>query len=216
VEVTEKYALKLELYGRVVNQGRHDKNKVYSLHKPFTQCISKGKAHKPYEFGNKVGIIVTGNKGRKIITAVQAFINNPYDGHTIEPLLDQMERTGQELPEEIMYDRGGKGRKEIRGVKILTPDKPKKTDSRYERQKKRKKFRSRAGIEAVIGHLKSDFRMAQNYLHGESGIQINALMSCTAWNLRKMMEVLKEKAARLFWRLFIRPFLLDFLGFSAA
>jgi IS5 family transposase len=212
----EEYAQKLELYSRVVNQGKHDKEKIYSLHKPFTQCISKGKAHKRYEFGNKVGIIVTGTKGRRIITAVKAFMNNPYDGHTIEPLLEQMARTGQKLPDEIIYDRGGKGRKEINGVKILTPDKPKKTDTRYEQQKKRKRFRSRAGIEAVIGHLKSDFRMAQNYLHGEAGIQINALLSCTAWNLRKMMEALKEKAARLFWRFFIRFFLLDILGFSAA
>jgi IS5 family transposase len=206
----------LKLYSRVVNQGKHDKEKIYSLHKPFTQCISKGKAHKQYEFGNKVGIIVTGSKGRKIITAVKAFISNPYDGHTIEPLLDQMSRTGQKLPCEIIYDRGGKGRKEIKGVKILIADKPKKADTGYAKQQKRKRFRSRAGIEAVIGHLKSDFRMAQNYLHGEAGIQINALMSCTAWNLKKLMAILNEQAARLFAHLFARPVLPDFLSFSAA
>jgi IS5 family transposase len=84
------------------------------------------------------------------------------------------------------------------------------------RQEKRKRFRSRAGIEAVIGHLKSDFRMAQNYLGGEVGIQINAFMSCTAWNLRKLMEVLGEKAARLFVRLLLRPILPGFLWFLAA
>jgi IS5 family transposase len=206
----EKHTKRLELYNRVVNQGKHDNDKIYSLHKPFTQCISKGKAHKQYEFGNKVGIITTGNKGRKIITAVKAFLDNPYDGHTIEPLLEQMTRNGQRLPEEIIYDRGGKGKKEIQGVQILTPDKPKKTDTVYERQKKRKKFRCRAGIEAVIGHLKSEFRMGQNYLHGESGIQINALMACAAWNLKKMMEVLGEKAARLFWHIFFRPFFYRF------
>jgi IS5 family transposase len=173
-KLIEKYAQKLELYSRVVNQGIHDTNKVYSLHKPFTQCISKGKAHRQYEFGNKVGVIVTGSKGRRIISAVQAFIHNPYDGHTIEPLLEQMSRNEQKLPDEIIYDRGGKGRKEIKGVRILIPNKPKKTDTSYARQKQRKRFRSRAGIEAVIGHLKSDFRMSQNYLHGEAGIQINA------------------------------------------
>jgi IS5 family transposase len=210
------YRNKLDIYYRATNQQPHDHDKVYSLHKPFTRCISKGKAHKQYEFGNKVGIIVTGNKGRKIITAVKAFIDTPYDGHTIEPLLDQMERNGQQLPEEIIYDRGGKGRKEIKGVKILIPDTPKKTDTNYMKQKKRKRFRSRAGIEAVIGHLKSDFRMAQNYLHGEAGIQLNAFMSCTAWNLKKLMEVLSEQAARLFARLFFRPFLNDFWGLSDA
>jgi IS5 family transposase len=205
------YQDKLELYQRAANQQVHDRDKVYSLHKPFTRCISKGKAHKQYEFGNKVGIIVTGNKGRKIITAVQAFIENPYDGHTIEPLLEQMERNEQSLPDEIIYDRGGRGRKEIKGVKILIPDKTKKTDTNYMKQQKRKRFRSRAGIEAIIGHLKSDFRMGQNYLHGESGIQINALMSCAAWNLKKLMAVLGEQAARLFTRIFLRLLFPGFL-----
>jgi IS5 family transposase len=210
------YQAQLALYYRAANQQPQDHDKVYSLHKPFTRCISKGKAHKQYEFGNKVGIIVTGNKGRKIITAVKAFKENPYDGHTIEPLLEQMERTGQRLPEEIIYDRGGKGRKEIKGVKILIPDKAKKTDTNYMKQEKRKRFRSRAGIEAVIGHLKSDFRMAQNYLHGDRGIQINAFMSCAAWNLKKLMAVLNEQAARLFERLFFRPLLPDYLCLLAA
>ena len=209
-EQTAAYQDSFRIFQRVVNQQPQDHNKIYSLHKPFTQCISKGKVHKQYEFGNKVGIIVTGNKGRKIITAVKAFIENPYDGHTIEPLLDQMVRNGQQLPDEIIYDRGGKGRKEIKGVKIIIPDVPKKTDTNYVKQEKRKRFRSRAGIEAVIGHLKSDFRMSQNYLHGEAGIQINAFMSCTAWNLKKLMAVLNEKAARLFARLFFRPLLHDF------
>jgi IS5 family transposase len=211
-----EYRQTLELYQRAANQKPQDHDKVYSLHKPFTQCISKGKAHKQYEFGNKVGIIVTGNKGRKIITAVKAFIENPYDGHTIEPLLEQMERSGQRLPKEIIYDRGGKGSKEIKGVKILIPGIPKETDTNYMKQEKRKRFRSRAGIEAVIGHLKSDFRMAQNYLHGEAGIQINAFMSCTAWNLKKLMSILSEQAARLFARYFIRLFFPDFFGLLAA
>ena len=211
-----KYGSRLELYQRAADQKQQDHDKVYSLHKPFTRCISKGKAHKQYEFGNKVGIIVTGNKGRKIITAVKAFKDNPYDGHTIEPLLEQMERNGQKLPDELVYDRGGKGKKEIKGVKIMTPDKPKKTDSEHMKKEKRKRFRSRAGIEAVIGHLKSDYRMAQNYLHGEAGIQINALMSCAAWNLKKLMAALGEQAARLFARLFSRPFFMGFWGFSVA
>jgi len=210
------YHDKLALYTRAVNQQQHDHDKVYSLHKPFTRCISKGKAHKQYEFGNKVGIIVTGNKGRKIITAVKAFVDNPYDGHTVEPLLEQMERNGWRLPKEIIYDRGGRGRKEIKGVKISIPDTPKKTDTNYKKKEKRKRFRSRAGIEAIIGHLKSDFRMAQNYLYKDAGIQINALMACAAWNLKKLMEVLSEKAARLFTRLFFNHFSHDFSGLLAA
>jgi len=54
----------------------------------------------------------------------------------------------------------------------------------------------------VIGHLKSDFRMGQNYLWGENGVQINALMAATAWNLKKMMEKLKAKIFQIIFRLF--------------
>ena len=185
-----RYQEDLSLYKRVVNQKRTDKDKVYSLHKPFTRCIAKGKAHKRYEFGNKVGLITTGNKGRKIITAIKAFLENPYDGHTIDPLLAQMEKNNLQLPRELAYDRGGKGKNRIRGVTIITPDKPKASDSVYQKRRKRRQCRSRAAIEPIIGHLKKDFRMEQNYLWGEKGIQINAMMAATAWNLKKMMEKL--------------------------
>jgi IS5 family transposase len=196
------YKNDMELYNRAVNQQPKDTNKVYSFHKPFTNCISKGKSHKQYEFGNKVGLITGGKKGKKIILAIQAFLDNPYDGHTIAPLLNQMERNKIPLPKELVYDRGGKGKSTIKGVKIIIPSPAKKTDSPYQRQSKRKKCRARAAIEPIIGHLKTDYRMAQNYLYGKAGIQINALMAATAWNLKKMMEKLKEKILQFIFRLF--------------
>jgi len=195
------HANELELFKLTVNQQKHDTNKIYSLHKPFTNCIAKGKAHKKYEFGNKVGLITTGKKGSKIITAIKAFIDNIYDGHTIEPLLQQMSDNDFRLPLELAYDRGGKGKAEINGVKIITPNKPKASDTNYQKQQKRKKFRARAGIEPIIGHLKTDFRMGQNYLLGENGIQINALMAATAWNLKKLMQKLKQNFLRFIFRL---------------
>ncbi|MDR3002182.1 MAG: transposase, partial [Fibromonadaceae bacterium] len=187
------YGKTLELCARVVNQEKHDKDKIYSLHKPFIKCISKGKAHKPYEFGNKVGIISGGVKGKKIILAVKGFIDSIFDGHTIEPLLSQMLSNGIVLPKEIAYDRGGKGCSEVMGVKILIPSTPKKSDTVSQKRTLRWKHRRRAAIEPIIGHMKSDYRMAQNYLGGVAGVQINALMSACAWNLKKMMEKLKKK-----------------------
>lgn len=192
-EQQEFYRESMELYTKAVTQKRNDTDKVYSLHKPFTRCIAKGKAHKQYEFGNKVGLVTTSNKGKKIILGIKAFLQTPYDGHTIEPLLEQMETSGQQLPKELVYDRGGKGKSEIKGVKISIPGVPRKTDTAYQKHTKRKKFRTRAAIEPIIGHLKSNFRLAQNYLLGETGPQINALLSATAWNMKKMMEILKEK-----------------------
>ena len=69
-EQQEFYRESMELYTKAVTQKRNDTDKVYSLHKPFTRCIAKGKPHKQYEFGNKVGLITTGKKGKKIITAI--------------------------------------------------------------------------------------------------------------------------------------------------
>jgi IS5 family transposase len=201
-EQKKRHEKEFELYKRAINQQKNDKDKVYSLHKPFTKCIAKGKPHKQYEFGNKTGLITTGKKGFKIITAIKAFLENVFDGHTIEPLLTQMEDNNLKLPQELAYDRGGKGKSEIKGVKILIPGKPKNSDTGYQKQQKRKKFRARAGIEPIIGHLKTDYRMAQNYLLGEKGIQINAYMAATAWNLKKFMEKLKKKFFCFILRIF--------------
>ena len=117
-------------------------------------------------------------------------------------LLHQMETNKLKLPKELAYDRGGKGKSEIRGVKIIIPSPPKKTDTPCQKQSKRKKCRVRAAIEPIIGHLKTDFRIGQNYLLGEKGPQINACMAATAWTLKKMMEKLKEDFLQLMFRLF--------------
>src|SRR5690606_13250679 len=104
------YQPTIDLYTKVVNQKRGDKNKIYSIHKHFNQCSAKGKANTQYEFGNKLGLVTTVNKGRKIILGIKAFLQTPYVGHTIEPLLEQMQINGQKLPKELVYDRGGRGK----------------------------------------------------------------------------------------------------------
>ena len=94
-----------------------------------------------------------------IVMAIDSYEGNPHDSNTIEPLIDQIERNIQHRPKELIYDRGGRGKKEIRGVQISTPNKPLKRDSISQKRTKRKKFRRRAAIEPVIGHLNTDFRM---------------------------------------------------------
>ena len=205
-EQQEFYKDLMTLYTKAVTQKRNDADKIYSIHKPFTRCIAKGKAHSQYEFGNKVGLITTANKGKKIILGIKAFLQTPYDGHTIEPLLEQMETGGQKLPKELLYDRGGRGKSEIKGVKISIPSTPRKKDTAYQKQTKRKKFRTRAAIEPIIGHLKTDFRLAKNYFMGETGPQINALLAATAWNMKKMMELLKQKIIFLSYKIQIMLF----------
>lgn len=187
-----QYREELDMYLKILAQKRTDKNKIYSLHKPFTSCIAKGKAHKQYEFGNKVGLITTSKT--LIITAIKSFTGNPHDSKTIVPLLDQMKTNLNHTPQELIYDRGGKGQNQIGQTKIATPDyRPLKRDTAYQKRIKRKKFRRRAAIEPVIGHLKTDFRMGQNYLSGSESSQINAFLAATGWNLKKMMKKLKQE-----------------------
>lgn len=196
----EQYHGELEIYRKALNQKRSDKDKIYSLHKPFTACIAKGKAHKKFEFGNKTGLTLTYKS--LIITSIKSFIGNPHDSKTIGPLLDQIEKNNLTLPKEVIYDRGGKGQKVIKNVLISTPDyRPLKRDTQYEKNQKRKKFRRRAAIEPVIGHLKTDYRMGQNYLHGAGSPQINAFLAAAGWNFKKMMRKLKEEPIFFFFQI---------------
>jgi IS5 family transposase len=201
-EKHNEYKDLITIYHKILLQRKNDKHKIYSIHKPFTGCIAKGKVHKPYEFGNKVGIVTTAQS--LIITAIKAFLGNPHDSKTIEPLLEQIEQNQFALPEELVYDRAGRGAQAIKGVKILTPSKPLKTDTAYAKQVKRKKFRRRAAIEPVISHLKFRYRMQQNYLHGETAPQINAFLAATAWNLQKLMKKLSKEAKKYFFDFLFR------------
>jgi len=179
------YGKDLELFVRVINQERNDKDKVYSLHEPEVQCISKGKEHKKYEFGNKSAIAKTRSG---LIVSALAFLGNPYDGHTISAHLEQIRRLTGYAPEEAVTDRGYRGKKEVGRTKINIPTSGSPKQSYYEKRKARKKFCKRAGIEPVIGHLKSDHRMMRNYLKGTLGDAINTLMAAAAYNMRHWMN----------------------------
>lgn len=188
--MTDELQEVLDLLHKAMLRDRNLKDKVYSLHKPHTACIAKGKARQMYEFGNKVGLISTAMT--QIILAIQAFPGNPNDGRTIEPLLEQMHRNGLKPPKVFGYDRGGRGVKESCGVEVLTLKPPARTDTEHEKRKKRQLFRRRAAIEPLIGHLKSDCRMERNHLWKEVSSTMNAQLSAAVWNLKKCMGKLKR------------------------
>ena len=176
----------LGIFETILSQRRNSRKKVYSIHEPEVQCISKGKEHKKYEFGNKVSIIrsVTG-----IILGAMSF-RNEYDGHTIGSSLEQVERlTGRKI-KVLAGDRGYRGKKEINGTKIMIPDVPKKSDSRYQKRKKHKLFCKRAGIEPTIGHLKSDYRLGRNFYKGVTGDTVNVLLVAAVYNFKRAMKAL--------------------------
>jgi len=66
-------------------------------------------------------LINIANKGKIMILGIKALLQTPYNGHTIEPISEQMENIGQKFPKELVYNRGGRGKPEIKGVKISIP-----------------------------------------------------------------------------------------------
>ncbi len=178
------YREEIERFKRVLHQKREDKNKIYSLHEPEVACIAKGKTHKPYEFGCKTSIVRTKKTG--IIVGVKCFKGNPHDSQTIAESLAHHQAITSVRAKVAIVDRGYK-KTNIEGTQIIKPDNG-KANSEYERQKNRQRFRKRAGIEAVISHLKQRFRMGRNYLKGFIGDQINALLAAAAWNFIKWMN----------------------------
>lgn len=180
------YTELIERFEAILAQRRHSQKKIYSIHEPDVQCISKGKEHKKYEFGNKVSII---RSATGLILGAQSF-RNEYDGHTIEASLAQVERLTQRKIKILAGDRGYRGKKEINGTQILIPDAPKSSDSRYQKRKKHKLFCKRAGIEPSIGHLKSDHRLGRNFYKGVTGDAVNILLAAAAYNFKRAMRAL--------------------------
>lgn len=185
------YQNSLDLFKRVLAQKRTDKNKIYSLHEPHVNCISKGKEHKRYEFGNKVSISVTENTG--VIVGALSFSDNPYDGHTLPAVVEQYQNIFTTTPKETTVDRGYRGQTQIGTTKINIP-KPfnDKLLSKYKQRKLRKQFKRRAGIEPVIGHLKTDHRVARNFYKGIKGDENNILLAAAAFNFKRMMNKWKK------------------------
>lgn len=195
-EARAKLDKDLELYSRVVNQKRTDKNKIYSLHEPDVVCIAKGKEHKKYEFGTKVALAQTITNGI-IVGAQNAF--NEYDGNCLAPLLEQVKTITGKRPERAFCDRGFRGRSSIEGTKIVIPDLPRKSDTTHQKRKAQAKFRRRSAVEATISHVKHDFHMLRNYLKGVAGDTINLLLAAAAFNFRKWMRA----TAPIFFVLFL-------------
>jgi IS5 family transposase len=174
----------LKRAARLLRQEKNSKNKIYSIFAPEVECISKGKVHKRYEFGCKVGLTTTSRDNW--IVGVQAFHGNPYDGNTLPDCLDKTEQYCGWQPKEVYVDLGYRGHPYQGDTRVHI------VDFRHMKRKTRavrKWFKRRAAIEPVFGHLKSDNRMSRNYLKGKEGDQINALLCACGYNLRKLLAV---------------------------
>lgn len=177
----------LKLSHRLLSQKRHDKNKLYSIHAPEVACISKGKSHKRYEFGCKVGVVTTMKS--PFVVGIQAFEGNPFDGHTLSRSIKQAERLGSFEADQIYVDRGYRGH-DYKGNAIVHIVRLgwRKLPRSLKRWLKR-----RSVVEAVIGHSKNECRLARNYLLGVEGDKVNAILAGCGYNIRRLLR------AFLFW-----------------
>jgi len=89
-ELLQKYEEEIKLFEKLLSQQKGDSNKIYSLHEPKVYCMSEGKAHKRFEFGSKVSIVLTKNSG--IAVGAYNLEENIYDGHTLPEVLEQINR----------------------------------------------------------------------------------------------------------------------------
>jgi IS5 family transposase len=203
--IPKSYMEELDVLYRVLTQQRDDTNKVYSIHEPEVLCISKGKEHKQYEFGNKSSFAYT--KGSGIIVGAMAVEGNIYDGRTLKPQLDQVqELTGTKVRKAIV-DKGYKVKGGIPSVDIVMP-KVLKKESYYLKKKREERCRSRAGIEGLISHLKHDHRMLRNYLKGTAGDQTNTLLAAAVYNMKKWMRLKQQEILNLILRWIFRTIVL--------
>ena len=185
-ERAKKYQEKFELFEKVRNQKIQDKNKTYSLHEQHIYAMAKGKEHKKYEYGTKASIVTTMKSN--IIVGVSAHHKNEHDSKTLEVALTSATKNRTQPIKEAICDRGYRGKKKIEAITISIPSQKRKRDTKYQIELKRKKFRRRAAIEPIIGHLKSDYRFSRNYLKGFIGDEINLLLAASAWNLKKWIN----------------------------
>jgi len=189
-ELDQQLSQYLERATRIHRQQRADKHKLYSMQAPEVECISKGKEHKKYEFGCKVSVVTTSKRGW--VVGIEALHGNPYDGHTLKGAHAQVAKLTGVTPEEVFVDKGYRGAQHhpenvavyLSGRKLSGPLK--------------RLLRRRSAIEPVIGHLKQDHRMKRNYLRGQDGDCINALLVGCGFNLRKLTRV-------FFWLIFGWP-----------
>lgn len=166
---------------QIYHQQKQDSAKCYSVHAPEVECIAKGKAHKHYEFGCKVALVTTAMSNW--IVGIQAHHGNPYDGATLQPALVQVERLTGVKPQRAIVDQGFRGAEyHPPEVQVLLCDKRKRTGS-IKRLLKR-----RSAIEPIIGHSKQEHGLGRNYLKGQQGDCMNALLVGCGFNLKKLMR----------------------------
>ena len=192
----------LYLAERVREQRQKSRGKkIYSLHAPEVECIGKGKAHRPYEFGVKVSVATTlhRSKGGQFVAHVKALPGNPYDGHTLAVVLPEMETQIGATIARVVADRGYRGHNAppTHRFRVFISGQRRGATEAIKRE-----LRRRSAVEPVIGHLKSEHRMGRNHLAHSAGDAANAVLAAAGYNFRRLLAWLAA-----LWRAFVMALL---------
>jgi IS5 family transposase len=195
----DRFGSLLDLAHRVRHQEQRQRGpKVYSLHVPEVECIGKGKARAPYEFGCKVSIATpaTAPKGGQFVLHAKALHGNPYDGHTLGPVIADLEKLTGVAARRIHGDKGYRGHNYPDRFKVWISGQVRGATKAIRRE-----MRRRAAVEPVIGHLKDDHRMRRNHLKGRDGDRINAVLAAAGYNFSLLRHWFKVLLCVLLWML---------------
>ena len=175
---------------RIHRQRPKDKNKLYALHAPEAECIGKGKARQPYEFGVKVSVAVTARQG--LMVGARSLPGNPYDGHTLAEQLEQTTVLLQELgvkPHTAIVDLGYRGADaDIGGVTLIHRGK-----SRSLTRSQRRWLKRRQAVEPAIGHAKHDHGMKRCWLKGAEGDALHAVLCAAGFDIRWLLRAIARR-----------------------
>ena len=188
-ELATRFTPLLDRARRVRMQDHRQRgHKIYSLHAPEVECIGKGKARAPYEFGCKVSVAtpVTQPKGGQFALHAKALHGNPFDGHTLGPVLAEMQQLVGVEPRRIHVDKGYRGHNHPHKFRVWISGQARRVTATIRREMKR-----RAAVEPVIGHMKAEHRMDRNYLKGREGDRINAVLAAAGYNFSLLLRWLE-------------------------
>ena len=155
---------------------------------PEVECIGKGKASAPYEFGVKASIATTNARapGGQFVLHAKALPGNPYDGHTLAAVIAGTERlTGCEV-ERAYVDKGYRGHETANPRRVFISGQKRGVFGAIKRE-----LRRRSAIEAVIGHMKNDGHLGRCYLKGRDGDAANAILTAVGHNFRLLLAWLR-------------------------
>ena len=162
--------------------------KLYSFHAPEVECIGKGKASAPYEFGVKASIVTTNARapGGQFVLHAKALPGNPYDGHTLRDVIEDTQKlTGCEI-ERAYVDKGYRGHDAPNPRRVFISGQKRGVFGVIKRE-----LRRRSAIEPVIGHMKAEGHLGRCYLKGRAGDAANAILTAVGYNFRRILAWLR-------------------------